>query len=248
MYAAAKKQEYRKGKDTSRYGSYLHTGNALNLKKKSLVFFTLTILLTLIMAAGVLYESMNNRMHIIPSEGNSEIFVHANKCNSTPDSNGSAGFSSAFLTGSLTLLLCTLIGGMFFFMRNIMIPLEITGEIVHRMTEGHLDKPIQVKAGNEIGQVAEGINGLAINMQEVLLNIWNHTQQNFILLDRISEQLNSQPDSALPLSQLKKDIARVRQENEGMKDIVTTFDYFEVKLEHEKMVSDPLYDTIKSKA
>lgn len=221
MGTATNQQEYNKENDNFFGEAYLQAANASELKKKSLFFFALTIMLTLTVAAGVLCESTNNRIHVLPS---------------------------IFLTASLTLLLCTLIGGMLFFKRNIMIPLETTGEIVQRMAAGHLDKPIRIKAGNEIGQVAEGINGLAVNMQEVLLYIWNHTQQNFILLDRISEQLNSQPDSALPLSQLKKDIAQVRRENEGMKGIVTTFDYFEVKLEHEKIVSDPLHNPIKSKA
>ncbi len=240
MGAVANQQGYNKENGAFGEGTYLHTANATNLKKASLFFFALSILLTLIISACVLYEITNNRTHVLPYDGSSNILVHENK--------GGSGFSSLFLAGSLTLLLCTLTYGMLFFKRNIMIPLGITSDIVQQMAEGHLDKPIRIKAGNEITEVAEGINSLAINMQEVLLYVWNHTQQNVVLLDRISEQLQDSPGSVATPSRIKDDVAQVRRENEELRDIITTFDYFEVKLEHEKMVSDPLHDTIQSKA
>lgn len=240
MGAVANQQEYNKENGMFLEGAYSQTESATNLKKASLFFFTLSILLTLIIAACVLYEVTNNRIHVLPYDGSSEILVHESK--------GEIGFLSVFLTGSLTLLLCTLIGGMLFFKRSILIPLGITGDIVQQMTEGHLNKPIQIKADDEIGQVADGINSLAINMQEVLLYIWNHTQQNGILLDHISEQLKDNPDSVSTPSGIKDDVGQLRRENEELRDIVTTFDYFEVKLEHEKMVSDPLHDPNQSKA
>ena len=232
MSTAANQHGYDKENGAFFEGAHLWSENASYLKKNSLLFFALTIALTLIVTAGLLYELTNNRTHILPSEG----------------SNSLTDFRAVFLTGSLILLLFTLVGGMLFFKRNVLIPLETTGEIVHRMADGHLDKSINIKTMGEVAQVADGINSLAINMQEVLLYAWNHAQQNVKLLDRISEQLMNHPDCLLPLFQVKEDVAQMHREIEELTDIITSFDYFEVKLEHEKMVSDPLHDTIESKA
>ncbi len=240
MGAATNQQEYNKENGAFGEGASLRTANVTNLQKASLFFFTLSILLTLIVAACVLYEAMNTRVHVLPSDGRSEVFTHGG--------NGLTGFSFVVSAGALTLLLCTLIVAMLFFKRNVMIPLGITSEIVEQMAEGHLDKPVRIKAENEIRQVADGINSLAINMQEVLLYVWNHTRQNLILLDRITRKLRDNPDYVSTPSRIAADVGQVRRENEDLQNIVTTFDYFEVKLEHEKMVSDPLHDTIQSKA
>ncbi len=248
MGIAANQQEYNKENGIFFGGASLKTGNASTLKNKSLFFFALSILLTLIAAAAVLYEFANNHPPVLPYDAIGEALILEGKGDAAPGSNGFSTFSSVFLVGSLTLLLCTLIGGMLFFKRNILIPLETTRDIVQRMAEGHLDKAIRIRSDNEIGQVAEGINSLAINVQEVLLYVWNHTQQNVVLLDRISKQLQAPPDNALPSSILKEAVDQVSLKNEELKDIVTAFNYFEVKLEHEKMVSDPLDETIKSEA
>lgn len=236
MDATTKQKEYNKETDASWGRPFLQIGNISSLRKKSLLFFTLTILMTLMVAAGVLYESANHWTLLHESMGNGDVAGSGNRL---------SGFPPVYLAGSLVLLLCTLIVAMIFFQRNIILPLERIGNATRRMTEGQLNTPIRIKAKDEIGRIGELINDLAINMQEVLLYIWNYTHQNFVLLDRISEQLNDQPDGALTPPWVKDDIARIRQDNEDLKFIVTTFDYFEVKLEHEKMVSDPLQDTVE---
>jgi hypothetical protein len=44
--------------------------------------------------------------------------------------------------------------------------------------------------------------------------------------------------AAPPDSELAEDIEKLREENESLKDIVTSFSYFEIRLEHERMLAE----------
>lgn len=189
-----------------------------NLQQKAIFFFALTIVLTLIVVAALLYES---NMY------------------------WQTGLSPLFLSASL-LLLCNFIGGMVYFRRKIIVPLEHIDSAVQGMIEGQLDRPIPTKSGNEIDRVAERINDLAINMQEVSLYIWNHTQQNINFLDSLSEPANGQPEEEGVPSHVNNVIVQMRRENEELKDVLGAYSYFEVKLENEKMVSAPCRDAVSS--
>ncbi len=246
MCADANCEEYSTKKKSFWGEPYLQTENALSLKTKALFFFFLTILLTLVAVADVLYESTNHWVRVLPTDSSSGTLVHENIINGDAGIDGVTRFFPVLLTGSLVLLLFTLIVGMIFLLRNIIIPLENIADAVRRINEGHLDKSIPIQAKDEIGHVIESINDMSVNMQEILLYIWNNNQQNFKLIDSMEEQLNKYLDNKTILSQLKKDIARIRQNNEEVQTLVTTFNYFEVKLEHEKMVSDPGQDNTAS--
>ncbi len=216
MVTAAKQQKKKKGKIRFTNWVSQQKNDVVSLNKQSLIFFSLAVVLTLIVAACVLYDnSFTKPVYFL-------VLV------------------------SLTLLLITLIGGMILFQRNIVRPLENIGESVWKMTEGHLDQPIHIQTRDEIAKVAEGINGLVINLQEVLLFVWNHTQHNFTILGRSQEQMDGHGDGSSVPTLVKKDIAQALKKNKELQEVVTTFDYFEVNLEDEKLVSDPLHEKVQS--
>jgi hypothetical protein len=191
----------------------LQAANDLSLKNKSMFFFTLTILLILLATVGVLYECVNHSLNtagIIPG--------------------------SVFIV--LVLLFCAQITAMVYFQRNVVQPLVEVITATRLMADGHLDTLNQTKNTDEIGCLGENINDLAINTQEVLLFVWNHTQQSRDLLERIEGQLDTPFGKRDPLAEIKKNISSMYRNNEDLKSIVMSFSYFEIKLEHEKMVSD----------
>ncbi len=175
-----------------------------NLKKKAMLFFSLSIPLSLLIIGSMLYAALGR--------SDKGLWV--------------ALFAAV-------LLLVTLIRGLLFFQRSIVIPLLELYSTVQRISAGELDKPVQIRAKDEIGQVGESVNDLLINTQEILLYAWNHTHKNFTPL----KELPSNP------SLLKDEISRIYQENENMKEFLLTFTYFEVKLDREKLVSDTPDDT-----
>ncbi len=180
-----------------------------NLKKKVLLFFSLSIPLSLLIIGSMLHASQG--------QSDKGLWV--------------ASFAAV-------LLLMILIRGLFFFQRSIVIPLQELCSTVQRISDGEFDKPIQIRAMDEIGQVGESVNDLVINVQEILLYAWNHTHKNFTPL----KELPSDP------SLLKNEISKIYQENENMKEFLLTFTYFEVKLDREKLVSDTPDDSNADKS
>ncbi|MEN8189557.1 MAG: HAMP domain-containing protein [Thermodesulfobacteriota bacterium] len=143
-----------------------------------------------------------------------------------------------YLIGPALLMIATLGGGLFFYQRKIIASLEEVESRVLHMSGGNFDKQVHVQAEDEIGRVGGRINDLAMNMQEVLLTLWNHSQENNRLLDRIDNNIaEQQKKGALP-EVLSNDLAELRLYNESLREIVRSFNYFEVKLEDDKMISD----------
>ncbi|MCI5146576.1 MAG: HAMP domain-containing protein [Candidatus Electrothrix sp. AR3] len=189
--------------------SLLQAADATSLKHKSLFFFVLTALLTLITTVGVLNHSQNSVTEI-------PVFV--------------------FLI--LVFLFCTLVVAMLCFQYYVIKPLADVNTTAQLMIDGHLDNLSRVKRVDEIGRLSESINDLAMNMQEVLLFVWNHSQERRELLERITEHLSAFPDAEKNISSVKDDIIKLSLDNEDLKAIVTSFSYFEIRMEHEKMLAE----------
>ncbi len=135
---------------------------------------------------------------------------------------------------ALGLLLCVQAAALLFFQAQVLKPLAGLQAAARLMTDGHLDRLHRVSRADEIGRLAETVNDLAVNMQEVLLFVWNHSQESRDLLERIAERAAAAPPDAV----LEEDIERMREENDSLKDIVTSFSYFEIRLEHERMLAE----------
>ncbi|MCI5125229.1 MAG: HAMP domain-containing protein [Candidatus Electrothrix sp. AR5] len=196
----------------------LQAANDVSLKKKAQIFFVLNFLLTMIAAAGLLY-----------------VFVK--HCDETTK------IIHASLSVILLFLLSVQVAAMIYFKRNIIKPLAEMQAASRLMADGHLETLNYMKRADEIGSLGENINDLAVNMQEVLLFIWNHSQLSYDLLGKIADDLNFSLDTEKPAGSgiengIQKDISKMHRNNEDLKAIVMSFSYFEIKLEDEKMVSD----------
>lgn len=133
----------------------------------------------------------------------------------------------------LGLLFCVQATALLFFQTQVLKPLAGVQAATRQMTDGHLDRLHRICRADEIGRLTETVNDLAVNMQEVLLFVWNHSQESRELLERIAERAATPQDSVL-----EEDIERMREENDSLKDIVTSFSYFEIRLEHERMLAE----------
>jgi HAMP domain-containing protein len=133
----------------------------------------------------------------------------------------------------LALLLCAEAAALLVFRAQVLKPLAEVQGATRQMTDGHLDHLSRIQRKDEIGRLGETVNDLAVNMQEVLLFVWNHSQESRELLERAAQRADAPPDS-----ELAEDFEKLREENESLKDIVTSFSYFEIRLEHERMLAE----------
>jgi len=87
------------------------------------------------------------------------------------------------------------------------------------------------------GRIGANLNELALNLQEVLLLIWNLSHQDLEALDRVAVRLGREPNG--DHRPIKNDLEFIRKDLEEMQDIVRQFEFFNVVLRNEKLLAKP---------
>ena len=215
-----------------------------HLSKKMWFCFSLVIIVTLPLIASLIYEVGSQRLHVqivqsILGPANSAISsspVPAAKRSET----GSVAVILKRLQNRMILVMSviflTVSVAIFVFMRRIIKPLDEIGRATFKMANGQLDEPVPVRKHNDIGKIGECINDLAIDLQEILLHVWNHTRQDIVLMERIAPMMSSEHVANSLPAQFREDFYLVKQDIEDMRDMVKAFNYFNVRLDKEKVL------------
>ncbi len=215
-----------------------------HLRKKIVFCFTLVIIVTLPLIASLIYEVGSERLHgqIVESilgPANTVLSSSPSPAAKTSEISGAAIILKRLQNRMILVMsavFLAVIVAIFLFMRRVIKPLDEIGETVFKMAHGHLDELVPVKERNEIGKIGELINDLSIDLQEVLLHVWNHTRQDIILMERIAAIMSSQPGgNGMPV-EIKEDFYFVKQDIEDMRDMVKAFNYYHVRLDEEKVL------------
>ncbi len=210
-----------------------------DFRKKYLIYFIPAIFIILLLGIELIYEVGSDGLHknIVesiyrqlpePDKSNSDMSEVKNILESLHD--------RVIMVVSI-LFLCFAVSAILFY-HNFVKPVDKMAKGVRRMAGGHLDELIQVSSDNEIGKIGELINDLAINMQEILLHVWNHTGQDIVLLDRIVKVCGTKSGGNGIPEEIKDDLRIVRQDIENMQNMVKAFDYYNVRFEKEKIIAD----------
>lgn len=207
------------------------------LGKKIWIYFSLMVLISLPLAVTLIYEVGSDRLH-----GQIRASIAAQQFD--PDQGHSQiRDTTVILSGlqnrmvlALSVIFVIAIAGMFFLNRHVVKPLDEMGRAAFKMAHGHLDQVVPVRNRNEVGKIGEFINDLAIDLQEVLLHVWNHTRQDIVLLDRMAGLMNLQHGgNGLP-PEIREDFYFVKRDIEDMRDMVKAFNYYHVRLEEERVL------------
>ncbi|OQX25588.1 MAG: hypothetical protein BWK80_14840 [Desulfobacteraceae bacterium IS3] len=118
----------------------------------------------------------------------------------------------------------------FLFIRNIIEPLEEVLSAACKITEGYLKETVPIRNKDEIGKIGEQINALSVNLQEILLHVWNHSRDSADILKRIS-------NGDIP-SDMAHDIAAVRHSMEEMQSMVKTFEYYDIRMDEDRLMAE----------
>ena len=121
-------------------------------------------------------------------------------------------------------------GGVFIFLyRRVARPLEKAAEVAERMAEGHLGETLSNHPPNEIGRIGESINSLAVNFQEMLILVWNQTDNAIARLRRTTGQVGTAGVHDLS-PDMVTDLTSARQDLETMRMMVRSFDLYDVAI------------------
>ena len=128
------------------------------------------------------------------------------------------------------LLILAATGGVLYRLHGMIArPLKKTSAAVGRMAEGNLSETIPVFAWDEIDRIGESVNGLAVNFQEVLILVWNQTENAMARIQRTTRQIA--PDKPMDdAAEIVADLRSARQDLETMQMMVRSFDLYDVTI------------------
>lgn len=119
--------------------------------------------------------------------------------------------------------------------RNIAVPLDAMAKAVERMADGHLDQMVHVSTGDEIRKLSESINDLAINLQEILLHVWSHTEHSMTLINSITESIYFQSENRVSTG-VREELEALRRGMEDMQTMVKAFEFYHIQIDEGKIV------------
>ncbi|MHC4455607.1 MAG: HAMP domain-containing protein [Planctomycetota bacterium] len=216
-------------------GDAIH--NVPNFAKKIWIYLSLAILSALTLGGVLIYEVGSDHLR---GQLPANIVGQLPEPDKEPADISEIGGILKRLQNRIILvtsvIFLAVIVGIFFLIRNVIKPLDEMGRAAFKMAHGNLDQVVPVRSRSEIGKIGELINDLAIDLQEILLHVWNHTRQDIVLLDRIAAIMNSQPGGNGMPQEIREDFYFVRQDIEDMRDMVKAFNYYNVRLHEEKVL------------
>ena len=135
------------------------------------------------------------------------------------------------LTGILISLVC-IIGVFLFLMKTMVAPTRRLAAISIQMAEGRLDAAVPQGPRNEIGRIGGAINELAVNLQEILLHVWNHSRGVTALLNQIREA-----PSETMLPGVKRHAEEILREIQDLQTLVRAFACYDIHLEDGRILA-----------
>jgi methyl-accepting chemotaxis protein len=125
---------------------------------------------------------------------------------------------------------------MVFFIRKIILPLSKLEKMTREMADGRLDLIVQDNhnASCSIDTISENVNSLAMNLQEILLLIWNHSEHN---LGALKKALKTLDDESGNPEDVKANLQGIKKELLQMQELTKQFELFDVTLEGNKALA-----------
>jgi methyl-accepting chemotaxis protein len=136
-----------------------------------------------------------------------------------------------------TLLVLTVLATIYLFLvRHVLHPLEHTAAAARQMVDGRLDTTVPIQDPDEIGRLGQMFNDLGINLQELILLVWNQTGSALNTLEGINQKLDNNNAASLA-TELHANLQAVRQNLGTMQTVAQSFDLYDVLLTGHKAVA-----------
>ncbi len=201
------------------------------MKKRLLLCFSAVLVITL-SAGGVLIYGLGG--HLPGNAVSTEIAIH-------PSESGKKEISDVLrqlqyrIVWAMALIVLGVTAVIFFSLRGLTTRLNHLSKITGKIADGHLDEKVRAETNDELGEIGEFVNDIAMNLQEALLHIWVHATDATLLLDQIDESLSAQPDTRIS-PQVRAHLRFVRKDIRDMQAMVQNFEFYDLQLEDGKIM------------
>ncbi|OQY57832.1 MAG: hypothetical protein B6245_15010 [Desulfobacteraceae bacterium 4572_88] len=201
------------------------------MKKRLLLCFSAVLVITL-SAGGVLISGLRGNL---TEDTLFAEMVHPPSETAKREMANILGQLRHRIVWTLSLTCLGLMAVIFFFLLDITKHLDHLVRITGKMADGHLDEKARVETRDELGELGELVNDIAMNLQEALLHIWAYSTSATALLDEIDESLRTQSDCRIS-QQLRAHLRFVRKDIRDMQGMVQNFDFYDLQLEDGKIM------------
>ena len=211
-----------------------HTSVHQKILISCFIFILINIALSLIILnRGLNYPVTNSTTHVTNTPIHSDSTFKQNKVE--------VQFLHYSKQSILILTFCSvisLISVMIFLIKSIADPLHAMEQTTQKLSNGDLDHlmPIHAEANDPIGKIGENVHELAINLQEILLLVWNISEQDLDVLKQTMSMMQSN-NSQETQEKVFSNLQLLKKHREDSQDLVREFELFHVILKGKKLLA-----------
>lgn len=205
-----------------------------SLRTKFWMSFTIVIIVTLSVAWVLIGNLESTMMDLSTMASISKNVPASAETLSTHPAEAVQRFRVIVLFSMAVIILSLAVAGIYL-SRTVLQPIEKTTIAAKQIASGRLDNIIPIQSHDEIGDLGEQINDIAMNAQEVLLYMWNMSDQLNEFLTNASKSLNSGRREISPEIVLEH-IADAASALREMRGAIEAFGLYGVKIDKEKVL------------
>jgi len=138
----------------------------------------------------------------------------------------------SLVLGVTILLVASII---YLYVHKIYRPLKQVVRATKEMSNGNLSNPIRPNGRDEVGELAEVINDLAANYQEVLLLTGTAVGKSSSAVERI-EKLLDRGDKSAGQAELQEQVGIIKRDLEMLGSVVKDFEFYQTHFDGRKVV------------
>jgi len=122
------------------------------------------------------------------------------------------------------------------FYRYLIRPMDQMALTARRIIEGNLDISMPENSCYEVNELGRSFNDLSVNLQEILLLVWNYIRDSSLILDRMIEGGPLQGQGKISPS-MRQDLTAIREEMRTIEQVITSFHLYDVQIIDQRAIA-----------
>jgi methyl-accepting chemotaxis protein len=145
------------------------------------------------------------------------------------------GYVRTRMSLALAVTFLCLASMIYLYVRKVHRPLKQVVRATKEMSNGNLSDPIRPNSRDEVGELAEVINDLAANYQEVLLLTGTAVGKSSSAVERIEKVLD-RGDKSAGQEELQEQVGVIKRDLEMLGSVVKDFEFYQTYFDGRKVV------------
>ena len=105
-----------------------------------------------------------------------------------------------------------------------------------KILDGQLEESVPIRSRDEVGRLAELINDISANYQELLLCVWDHAGKSAEISRRLAARANESGSGFPDSVSFREDLELITLDADALRSMVKTFGFYDIDLDQEKIL------------